>query len=277
MSNDLVKKNRNVLKQMFETDKIKDRIVAMLGKNADSFITSVINVYAGSDYLAECEPITVVKSAMVAASMNLPIDPNLGFSAIVPYKDRNKGMQAQFQIMYKGFVQLAIRSGMYETINVTEVYADEFKGYNPFTGKFEFTDPEEWKMRYEDNREVVGYFAYFELLAGFKKQLYATKAEVEKHANTYSQSYKSDKRNNKNTSRWSQDFDSMGKKTVLKQLLSKYGVLSVDMQKAQTFDQSVADGNIDGLEPKYIDNPNNVDVVDPFAETLEEVKVDENN
>lgn len=254
---------------LMKKESIQERLKAMLDKNAESFMTSVINTINGSTQLQSCDSMSIVKSAMVAAALNLAVDPNLGFAAIVPYKDKNKGMQAQFQIMWRGLVQLAIRSGQYKTINVSEVYADEIESYNPFTGELSFTDQSKWEMRYKNDGEVVGYMAYFKLLTGFEKYLYMTKAETEKHAITYSQSYRSDKQKGWTASRWSQDFDSMGKKTVLKLLLSKFGVLSIEMQKAVTFDQAKIDGTIENPEPAYIDNPDyeepKGDTVNPFG------------
>lgn len=240
---------------LLKKESVQERLKAMLDKNAESFATSIINTINSNTQLQSCEPMTIVKSAMVAAALNLAVDPNLGFAAIVPYKDKNRGMEAQFQIMWRGLVQLAIRSGQYKTINVSEVYADEIESYNPFTGELNFTDQSNWKMRYDKAGEVVGYMAYFKLLTGFEKYSYMTKAETEKHAMTYSQSYKSDKQKGWSSSRWSQDFDSMGKKTVLKMLLSKFGVLSIEMQKAVTFDQAKVGGTMENPEPAYIDNP----------------------
>lgn len=267
---------------LLKNENVQERLKAMLDKNSESFATSVINTVNGSTQLQNCDPMTIVKSAMVAAALNLPVDPNLGFAAIVPYKDKNKGMQAQFQIMYKGLVQLAIRSGQYETINVSEVYADEIDNFNPFTGEVAFKPHTEWKMRHEVNGgEVVGYYAYFKLMTGFKKSLYMTKAEVEKHALTYSQSYKSDKSKGWTSSKWSQDFDAMGRKTVLKLLLSKFGILSIEMQKAVSFDQSKVGGTIDNPEPEFIDNPEYSEkeiAVNPLnVDTSEEVEFTEEN
>lgn len=267
MSNEVTVSKK--IAHLMKHDNIQERLKAMLDKNAESFVTSVINTVNGSTALQSCEPMTIVKSAMVAATLNLPVDPNLGFAAIVPYKDKKRGMEAQFQIMYKGLVQLAIRSGQYENLNVSEVFADELDYYDPFTGEVTFKPYNEWKMRYEaEGGEVVGYYAYFKLLTGFKKALYMTKAEVEKHALAYSQSYKQDKEKGWNSSRWSKDFDSMAKKTVLKQLLSKYGILSIELQRAVTFDQARVGGSVDNPEPEYIDNPEYkemVEVENPFV------------
>lgn len=253
---------------MLKSPKIQERLKDMLDNNSAAFCTSIINVINGNNMLQNADPQSIIKSAMVAASLKLPIDPNLGFAAIVPYK--NKGVaEAQFQIMYKGLTQLAIRSGQYETINVAEVYEDELESYDPFTGDVKFTSQDKWKMRYEADGKVIGYFAYFRLLTGFNKKLYLTKGEVEKHASTYSQSYKYDKQKGYSSSRWSQDFDAMAKKTVLKQLLSKYGILSVEMQSVMKFDQARVGGTIDNPQPEYIDNP---EYEEPKGETVNPFK-----
>ncbi len=270
MSNQMQTKQTQAVKTLnglFERDAIKARLKDMLDKNAGTFITSVINVVNASPKLVVCEPMSIIKASMVAASLDLAVDPNLGFSTIVPYKN-----QAQFQMMYKGFVQLAIRSGQYKTINVTEVYADELDNNNPFTGEVAFTDSENWKMRYQEDGEIVGFYAYFELLSGFKKSLYMTKDEVEKHARAYSSSYQYDIKQNRKTSRWSTDFKAMGKKTVLKLLLSKYGILSVEMRTAVQFDQAKISGTPDAPQAEYIDNPEYIqkeDVTDPFANAID--------
>lgn len=263
MANELMTVNK-VKSLLCTNSEIQERIKAMMDNSAQSFITSVLNVVSSNTALQQAEPLSIVKAAMISASLKLTIDPNLGFSAIVPY-----GKEAQFQIMYKGLTQLAIRSGLYETINVAEVYEDEFESYNPFTGEVKFTPQENWKQRYQIDSTVVGYFAYFKLLTGFQKACYMTKEEVEKHAVTYSKSYQYDKKQNKKASRWSIDFDAMGRKTVLKMLLSKYGILSVEMQKALTFDQARIGGDIENPEPEYTDNPEYIDVKaeNPFEET----------
>jgi recombination protein RecT len=258
---------------MLKSPKIQERLKDMLDNNSAAFCTSIINAINGNSMLQNAEPQSIVKSAMVAAALKLPIDTNLGFAAIVPYKNKDRGVEAQFQIMYKGLTQLAIRSGQYETINVAEVYEDELDNFDPFTGDVKFKPHTEWKMRYETDGKVVGYYAYFRLLTGFKKNLYMTKGEVEKHALTYSQSYKSDKSKGWTSSRWSQDFDAMARKTVLKQLLSKYGILSVEMQSVMKFDQARVGGTIDNPQPEYVDNPDFEEVkeepINPFKDAVD--------
>src|SRR5690606_33794773 len=151
---------------------------------------------------------------------------------IVPYKG-----QPQFQMGYKGYIQLAMRSGQYQRIEVNEVYEGELTVVNRFTCDFEF-NPE---GRQSD--KVVGYLAYFRLINGFEKYLYMTVEQVQAHAKRFSQSY------GKGFSPWTTDFDAMAKKTVLKRLLATYGILSIDMQTAQLADQATViereDGSVD--------------------------------
>lgn len=225
----------------------------ILGEKAPQFMASIVNAVTRSDKLRECQPESVINAAMIAATYDLPIDANLGFSAIVPYKDKGKNV-AEFQVMYRGFIQLAIRSGEYQDMNCSEVYADELLSYNPITGEVVFTDDfARTKMRaYGDPRNIIGYYAWFRLNMGFSHGLYMTRAEMENHARRYSASYKLDLQNGWRSSKWSQDFDAMAKKTVIKRLLSKWGILSIDMQGAIRDDQKVYDAEGNGA---YLDNP----------------------
>ena len=224
----------------------RKRFSDVLGKKAAGFLSSVLSAYNTNSALQECEPATVLSSAMVAATLDLPINANLGFAYIVPYKGK-----ATFQMGWKGFVQLAMRSGLYKTINVTEVRKGQLKSYNPFTGEMEFV------VTTDDDNEVVGYVAYERLLNGFEKYVYMTKADTERHAKKFSQSYK------KGYGVWVDDFDSMAKKTVIKALLSKWGVLSIEMQKAIEFDQAAV---VDD-KPVYLDNGDKI--VEATAEPIE--------
>lgn len=224
----------------------RKRFQDVLGKKAAGFLSSVLSAYNTNSALQECEPATVLSSAMVAATLDLPINANLGFAYIVPYKGK-----ATFQMGWKGFVQLAMRSGLYKTINVTEVRKGQLKSYNPFTGEMEFV------VTTDDDNEVVGYVAYERLLNGFEKYVYMAKADTERHAKKFSQSYK------KGYGVWVDDFDSMAKKTVIKALLSKWGVLSIEMQKAIEFDQAAV---VDD-KPVYLDNGDKI--VDATAEPIE--------
>lgn len=228
------------VKSVLSTDKVKNRFNEVLGAKAPQFIASITNAVSGSSQLQKCEPNSIISAAFVAASYDLPIDQNLGFTAIVPYKNSKTGVTvAQFQMMYKGFVQLAIRSGAYEKMNVAEVYEDELISYNPITGELEITnDFTQCKQRKEGQKDkIVGYYAWFKLLTGFRQEFFMTVDECKNHAKTYSSSYKYDLQKGYSTSKWTTDFESMAKKTVLKLLLSKWGVLSIEMQKAIQDDQ----------------------------------------
>ena len=261
--------NLGQVKSYLSNDKVKTRFNEVLGKKAPQFIASIINIVGSTKQLEACEPQSVIASAMVAASLDLPIDPNLGFSALVPYNDNKSGIKyAQFQMMYKGFIQLAIRSGQYKKMNVAEVYEDELLEYNPITGELIFVSnfKATTQRRSGEKDKIIGYYAFFELNTGFRKELYMTKEDCINHAKEYSASYKQDLKKGWSSSKWTTDFDAMAKKTVIKLLISKWGIMTVDMQKAIIDDQKVFDENENG---SYKDNPEqNIpaeEVVDAFA------------
>lgn len=275
-------KNENLsvvaqVKGIISQDTVKKKFEEVLGKKAPQFLASITNVVAGSTQLKKCPANTIMGAAFVAATYDLPIDSNLGFAAIVPYnnnkynlqtKEWEKHPEAQFQMMYKGFIQLAIRSGYYEKMNCSVVYKDELVSYNPITGEVDFvTDFSQCKQRMNGKSEdIAGYYAWFKLLTGFRKELFMTRAEVENHARKYSTAYRNDLNNNKKGSKWTTDFDAMALKTVIKLLLSKWGILSVDMQRAITDDQKTFDEE-GGSE--YGDNkPDIVEAGDPFESNI---------
>lgn len=231
MAEEIAKKD--TVESLLAKDGFKKRFEEILGKKAPGFISSVISAVKGNANLALCDPGTVLSSAAVAASLDLPINPNLGFAYIVPYSN-----QAQFQMGWRGFVQLAMRTGQYQTINVSAVCEGELKRHDKFTGEMEFDSA----GKKSDN--VVGYVAYFRLLNGFEKWFYMTLEEVQAHGKKYSKSFAN------TAGRWKLDFDAMAKKTVLKLLLSKFGILSIEMQTAIQADQGVINGNDN---PDYID------------------------
>ena len=248
------------LKSMLANENVKSRFKEILGKKAPGFISSIVAVANSNTLLQKAEPQSIMNAAVIAATLDLPINPNLGFAYIIPY-----GNQASFQIGYKGMTQLAMRSGQYKTINVTEVYEGEIKSENRFTGEYTFGE--------RKSDKIVGYMAYLSLTNGFEKYMYMSREECEKHGKKFSQTYK------RGGGLWATDFDSMSKKTVLKMLISKYGILSIDMQRAQTFDQAVVkddlvEKNIDEAEVSYEDNSTNADVRrNAMKEALEEAEV----
>lgn len=279
MAEELAKQQKKTtlaqVKSMLDNPKTKARFEDILKQKAPQFMASITNVVNGSNQLKNCDATSIMSAAFVAASFDLPIDSNLGFSALVPYKvsykDENgewkKKELAQYQIMYKGFIQLAIRSGYYKKMNCTEVYEDELKSYNPILGECEFVEDFSQTKQRENGEtdKVVGYYAWFELTTGFQKGLYMSKAEVTNHALKYSQAYRYDQDKNKATSNWSTNFNAMAKKTVIKLLLSKWGILSIQMQNAITEDQKTFDEN---GESDYGDNkPDTEEAVDPFKST----------
>jgi len=240
----------------------------VLGKKKDSFVTSLTSLVANNTLLQGCEPLTLMYSAIKATSLGLPFDPNLGMAYCIPYNNRKKGIQeAQFQLGYKGTIQLALRSGQFKRLNVTDVREGEFGGIDLLTGDI--------KLNFIADREskpVIGYVAYFQLTNGFEKSLYWTKEQCEKHAKRYSQTYANHTDYIRNSSKWTTDFDAMAKKTVIKQLLSKYAPMSVEMQQGIQADQAVIRVDENGNESlDYVDNSGNrSDFSDVAAEAVAE-------
>jgi recombination protein RecT len=224
------------LSEMLAAVDVKKRFEEILGKRAPGFISSIMSLYNANKQLQEADPRSILQSAAIAATLDLPVNQNLGFAFIIPYRQKAGPSLAQFQMGYKGFIQLGIRTGQYETIHATEVYKDEIKSWNPLTGEFEGTDSATWKLRQTgDFRQVAGYLAYFKLLNGFKKTLYMTQAEVQIHGKKYSKSFDNP------MGIWMVNPHAMCLKTVIKLLLSKYGLLSIQMEKAIEVDQGVID------------------------------------
>jgi len=222
-----------LIKRYLSDEQVRRRLEETLGKRGPAFANSIINVVRNSRQLQKCTPASVMSAAMIAATMNLPIDPVLGQAAIVPYND-----QACFQLMYRGIIQLCIRSGQYATIHCSEIFQDELKSHNPITGEVKFHDPATYKMRYVGNgQNVVGHYSYFKLVSGFEKAEYMTTAEVMAHAKKYSKAYQYDLKSGKGTSAWSTDPIAMGNKTVLIKLLKRYGIMSIEMQDALVSDR----------------------------------------
>lgn len=234
------------VRQFFERDIVKKRFESILGNNANQFITSVLQIATNNRLLSKAEPDSIYNAAMLAATINLPINQNLGFAWIVPYKGK-----AQFQIGWRGFVQLALRTGQYSRINVVEVYSNQFNGYNTLTEELSAD------FSIEGNGDVVGYASYFKLINGFEKTTFWRKERVVRHAKRYSEAYKNDSA----MSPWKdvELFHEMAKKTVLKNTLSKWGILSIEMQKAIHADQAVLTDDsgdnvvhIDAVEPQKV-------------------------
>jgi recombination protein RecT len=235
MSNEITQHQGNKetgIQTVLQSPAIKKRFEDMLGKRSAAFMSSIVSAVNATPALKNCDPMSVVSAAAIAAAMDLPINPSLGFSHIVPYKGA-----AQFQLGWKGFVQLALRTGQYKTINATEVKEGQIKAHNQFTGEMEFVSAAK-------SEKVVGYLLYFKLLNGYEKHFYMTRQQCEAHAKAYSASF------NKGFGVWRDNFDAMALKTVVKLGLSKYGVLSVEMQQAVEFDQATVS---ETGEARYVD------------------------
>lgn len=224
-------KEAKTLKGMLEMPAYKNKFNEMLGKKAAGFMSSIIAVTNNNKYLAKANPATVIGAAAQAAMLDLPINQSLGFAYIVPY-----GSEAQFQLGYKGYIQLAQRSGQYVDIGAKTVYEGELEYENRLLDKFKFGE--------RTGDKVIGYLAYFRLTNGFEKMLFMELDEMIAHAKKYSKNYKG------GTDKWGlTDFNTMAEKTVLKRLLSKFGPLSIEsvqMSQALSNDGGVISMNKDG-------------------------------
>ena len=249
------------LQQLMNSGAVMKKLNDVLGseKKAASFVSSVISVANGNNMLRNCNPMTVLGSAMVAATLDLPVVPTLGLAYIVPYKG-----QCQFQLGYKGLIELAERSGQFKNIIDEVVYEGQLVRKNKFTGEYEFDEDA------KTSDKVIGYMARMDLINGFSKTIFWTKEEVEAHATKFSQAFRA-----KRSTPWVSDFDAMARKTVLKALFAKYAPKSVAIQNAIKFDQAVVKPNdsltdedlqIDSYDVQYQDN-------EPMQEAVaEEVK-----
>ena len=234
-------------------------------KRANRFIASISSAVASNPALQECESNSIISGALVGEALELSPSPVLGQYYLIPFKNNKNGtVEAQFVIGANGYKQLAMRSGQYADIDFIEVREGEYLGRDELTGKQRFKFISDDEVR--ETKPVIGYFAYFELINGYRKQLYWSKTKMEKHADKYSkafnlESYKKllagqipEKDLWKYSSYWYSNFDGMAEKTMYRQLISKYGIMSIEMQEAYVKDMAVinSDGTYD-----YVDNPNN--------------------
>jgi recombination protein RecT len=227
------------VKGILNSPEMKSRFEEVLKQRAPQYMSSIINLVNSDENLQKCLPMSVLASCMVAATLDLPVDKNLGYAWIVPY-----GNRAQFQLGYKGYVQLALRTGQYKSINVIEVHEGELVHWNPFT--------EELEIDFEKKKSdaIIGYAGYFKLLNGFEKSVYWEKERIEKHRRKFS----------KSDFGWKNDFDAMARKTVLRNMLSKWGILSVEMQAAYKSDQAVIyDADKNNISAEYVEGDYMVD------------------
>lgn len=232
-------------------DAVKAQINKIVGgKDSAKFISSIISAVQATPALQNCDNSSIVSAALLGQSLNLSPSPQLANFYMVPY-----GNKAQFILGWKGMVQLAIRSGYYKRINVTPIKEGELIKFDPLEEEIEVKLIEDEEIR--ENTATCGYYAFFEYINGFRKAIYWSKAKMEAHALRYSQGYKSDKKNKTEYTFWSKDFDSMAMKTMIRQLIGKWGVMSTDMQTAYTADEAVIreDGTPEYVETDIMEVP----------------------
>jgi recombination protein RecT len=234
MSENKLSTQKTTVKSLLESENVKNRIEEILGKNAATFATSVIQIQQSNKMLVNADPQSIIGAALTSATLNLPLNNSLGYAYLIPFNERQKDgsymIKAQFQIGYKGFHQLAMRSGQFKTIHATDVKEGEIESRDRLTGEMNFNFIENDDVR--EKTKTIGYISYFRLLNGFEAYHYMSSNEIEKHAKKFSQTYK------KGYGLWKDDLYSMALKTVLKLLLSKKAPLSIDMQKAVETDQA---------------------------------------
>ena len=250
MANEVQKKPMTGLQKfnaMLENTRTQEYLANVLGEKKQTFVSNMVALVSSNKALSECDPSTIMFSCLKATALSLPLDPALGMAWVLPFKDnKNNVTVATFQLGAKAYIQLALRTGKYRKINVRDVREGEIVGEDFVSGDMQFKKLEQDS----EKAPVIGYVAMFELLNGFSKQLYMTVSELDAHAKRFSQTYR------KGFGLWA-DKDmrqSMMEKTILKRLLSKYGVLSVEMEQAITSDSAVLGEN---NSVRYIDNEEN--------------------
>lgn len=244
MANQLVNKGQQKTKfSMFLSQEGVKNLIKNSVKDDKSFISSLMSAVSQNPQLAQCDQASILSAALTGASLGLQCNPTLGQFYLVPFNDRKNGrVVATFVLGYKGLLQLAIRSGYYERINVVSIKEGEYISYDPLTEEFKS------KIITDDIRReqtpTIGYYAMFRYSNGFLKTIYWSKDKMQAHALTYSKGYSA----KKGYTFWEKDFDAMAQKTMLRQLLSKWGILSVELQNALIKDEKVIDVNGDVVE-----------------------------
>lgn len=239
-------------------------------KRANRFVANIMSAVSVNPMLQDCDAGTILSGGLLGESLNLSPSPQLGQFYLVPFNDKTRGKVATFQLGWHGYVQLAIRSGYYKKLNVLPVKQGELVRFNPLEEEIEINLIDNDTIREET--PTIGYYAFFEYTNGFKKAIYWSKEKMEAHALKYSQGYRSDKKNHTEYTFWSKSFDDMAMKTMLRQLISKWGIMSTEMQEAYVKDQAVIDekGNVD-----YVDNPTEEAITPTFENVVEEAPEEE--
>lgn len=267
ISNSLTQTKRNTsLASYLTQEAVKNQINNIVGGKSQRFISAIVSAVNTNPQLQECTNQSIVSGALLGESLNLSPSPQLGQYYLVPFNDRNKGKVAQFQLGYKGYIQLAIRSGQYKKLNVLAIKKGELVKFDPLNEEIEVNLMQNEEER--ENAETVGYYAMFEYTNGFRKAIYWSKAKMEAHAMRYSMGYRA----KKGYTFWEKDFDAMAYKTMLRQLISKWGIMSVDMVNA--FENDMAVLNDDGSK-FYIDTDETEEAVEEIEEPIVEQQTEE--
>ena len=280
MANEIAVKNKSITSYL-STPEVRESIVNVLGKDhVDSFVSDVVACVQNNNTLAECTNKSIFSAALLSKSINLPLTPQLGYAYLVPFDNKHQVngkteyvKEAVFQMGWKGYVQLALRSNNFRKLIATDVRKGEINGYNPFDDKYEITPIEFEKRTAKDDKghyliPIIGYYAKLEMVNGFVKEMYMSHEDMLEYAKRYSKGYRSDLNKHTSYSFWTTKFEDMAKKTMLRQLLGKYGLLTVELEQAYTHDMAIErdDGTLD-----YIDNkPDDSEpVVNPFKEVVD--------
>ena len=268
MANEVVKKNASNkigFNSYMTSNVVQKKVNDIIGdeKRGARFITGIVSAVNNNPQLKECANDSILSGALLGESLNLSPSPQLGNYYLVPFNDKTRGKVAQFQLGYKGYIQLAIRSGQYKKLNVLAIKEGELIKYDPLNEEIEVQLIDDEEKR--ESAKTIGYYAMFEYTNGFRKTMYWSKTKMEKHALQYSKGYQA----KKGYTFWEKDFDAMAYKTMLRQLISKWGIMSIDMQNA--FESDMAVINEDGSK-NYVDNDDNFVIVEePKEVSLDEI------
>lgn len=277
MTNELAVKEKGIA-SFLAMPEVRENITNVLGKDhVDSFVSDVVACVQNNETLAKCTNKSIFSAALLSKSINLPLTPQLGYAYLVPFDNKKQVnghteyvKEAVFQMGWKGYVQLALRSNNFRKIIATDVRKGEVQGYNPFEDEYEIKPIDFEKRMAKDEKgnyliPIIGYYAKLEMTSGFIKEMYMTYEDMLEYAKKYSKAYRRDLDKHTSFSFWTTKFEDMAKKTMLRQLLGKYGLLTVELEKAYTHDMAIEreDGTLD-----YIDNkPDDTEpVVNPFKD-----------
>ena len=272
VNNSLTKRNsqKQGLTAYLTQEAVKNQINNVIGgKDGQRFISSIVSAVNANPQLQECTNASILSAALLGESLKLSPSPQLGMYYFVPFNDKSRGKVAQFQLGYKGYIQLAIRSGQYRKLNVLAIKEGELIRFDPLTEDIEINLIEDEEER--ENTPTAGYYAFFEYTNGFRKAIYWSKKKMIAHAEKYSAGYRA----HKGYTFWEKDFDGMAFKTMLRQLISKWGIMSIDMMSAMDADMAVI--NEDGSKD-YVENENIIDTsIQETSESKNEAKTENDN